>query len=110
MSTYSPCAAKFIGVRSPIPYRRWKYGIPLLSLRYGMNFAYGGTGVFDSVFAGPNITTQIDSFEYLLKDNVFIARDLESSVSLVTVAGNDYNTFIVRNGSAQVRIAERIHL
>ncbi|KAB1221297.1 hypothetical protein CJ030_MR2G005658 [Morella rubra] len=91
--------AKFIGVRSPIPYRWRKYGIPLL--RYGMNFAYGGTGVFDTINTGPNMTTQIDLLECLVKDGVFTIRDLESSVSLVTVVGNDYNTYQIRNGSAQ---------
>ncbi|KAG6638047.1 hypothetical protein I3843_10G008200 [Carya illinoinensis] len=72
--------AKFLGLESPIPYEGWKSsscGIPLL--KYGMNFAYGGTGVFDTAFS-PNMTVQIDFFEQLLKDNVFTAKDLESSV------------------------------
>ncbi|XP_041025078.1 GDSL esterase/lipase At5g03610-like [Juglans microcarpa x Juglans regia] len=92
--------AKFIGVKSPIQYRWRKYGTPLL--RYGMNFAYGGTGAFDTVvYPGPNMTTQIDFFQHLIKKKVFTARDLKSSVCLVSLVGNDYFTYIARNGSAQ---------
>jgi hypothetical protein len=94
-------AAKFLGLRSPIPYRLRKFGIPLL--RYGMNFAYGGTGVFQTLYWGPNMTTQIDFFHRLITDNVFTIRDLHSSVALVTLSGNDY-TYIVSRVSAQVRI------
>ncbi|KAG7958209.1 hypothetical protein I3843_10G008100, partial [Carya illinoinensis] len=90
--------AKFLGLESSIPYEGWKSsscGIPLL--KYGMNFAYGGTGVFDTVTPGPKMTVQIDYFEQLLKDNVFTAKDLESSVSLVSLAGNDYFTYLTTN-------------
>ncbi|XP_062165638.1 GDSL esterase/lipase At5g03610-like [Alnus glutinosa] len=90
--------AKFVGLRSPIPYRLRKFGIPLL--RYGMNFAYGGTGVFQTLYWGPNMTTQIDFFYRLITDNVFTIRDLHSSVALVTLSGNDY-TYIVSRVSAQ---------
>lgn len=70
-----------------------------------MNFAYGGTGVFETLLkSGPNMTTQIGFLQNLIRDNVFTSADLESSMTLVTLAGNDYSTYIVRNGSAQVRI------
>ncbi|XP_059428152.1 GDSL esterase/lipase At5g03610-like [Corylus avellana] len=90
--------AKFVGVRSPIPYRWRKYGIPLL--KYGMNFAYGGTGVFQTLYPGPNMTTQIDTFHPLITDNVFTIRDLQSSVALVTLSGNDYAYIASSGGSA----------
>ncbi|KAG2682939.1 hypothetical protein I3760_10G007600 [Carya illinoinensis] len=94
--------AKFLGLKSPIPYEGWKSssrGIPLL--KYGMNFAYGGTGVFVTVFPSPKMTVQIDILEHLLKDNVFTAKDLESSVSLVSLAGKDYLAYISTNGSSE---------
>ncbi|KAG6638044.1 hypothetical protein CIPAW_10G007700 [Carya illinoinensis] len=94
--------AKFLGLKSPIPYEGWKSssrGIPLL--KYGMNFAYGGTGVFVTVFPSPKMTVQIDILEHLLKDNVFTAKDLESSVSLVSLAGKDYLAYIGTNGSSE---------
>ncbi|XP_018811180.1 GDSL esterase/lipase At5g03610-like [Juglans regia] len=98
----SDYVAKFLGVESPIPYEGWKSssrGIPLL--KYGMNFAYGGTGVFDTVLPGPKMTVQIDFLEHLLRDNVFTGKDLERSVSFVSFAGKDYFTYIVTNGSAE---------
>lgn len=69
-----------------------------------MNFAYGGTGVFETLVQSPNMTTQIDFFEQLIKDGVYTPTDLMSSMALVSVAGNDYSTYIQINGSAQVCI------
>uniref|UniRef100_A0A2C9V886 GDSL esterase/lipase n=1 Tax=Manihot esculenta TaxID=3983 RepID=A0A2C9V886_MANES len=91
--------ARFIGVKSPIPYR-WR-NFAVNRLKYGMNFAYGGTGVFDTLVPEPNMTTQIDFFQQLIKDKVYNYFDLQSSVALVSVSGNDYNTYIATNGSAQ---------
>lgn len=99
-------AAKFIGVTSPIPFRGRKCKT-FHSLKNGMNFAYGGTGVFDTVYhSGPNLTNQIDIFETLIRKSVFNISDLESSISLVSVVGNDYSTYAARNNGStdQVRI------
>lgn len=72
-------------------------------VRYGMNFAYGGTGVFDTLVPEPNMTTQIDFFEkLLLNDSVFNKGDLPSSLFLVTLAGNDYGSYTASGGTAQV--------
>jgi len=68
-----------------------------------MNFAYGGTGVFDTSSKNPNMTIQIDFFQELIKENVYTASDLSKSVALVSVAGNDYNFYLARNGSIQVK-------
>ena len=94
-------AAKFIGLKSPIPYRLREYGVN--DLKYGMNFAFGGTGVFNTLVSDPNMTTQIDFFQELIKTNAFNATDVESSVALVTLSGNDYSAYEVKNGTAQVR-------
>ncbi|XP_058088696.1 GDSL esterase/lipase At5g03610-like [Magnolia sinica] len=89
--------ASFIGIRSPLPYR-WK-NIGPKPLRYGMNFAYGGTGVFDTMVPFPNMTTQIDLFQQLIEQGVYTKRDLKHSMAHVSVAGNDYITYLARNGS-----------
>ncbi|KAK9122752.1 hypothetical protein Sjap_012354 [Stephania japonica] len=92
--------ASFIGIKSPIPYRWRKYAGH--RIRDGLNIAYGGTGVFDTNIApGPNMTTQIDFFQKLIDINVYSKWDLSSSVALVSLAGNDYSTYIALNGSAQ---------
>ncbi|GAV66088.1 Lipase_GDSL domain-containing protein [Cephalotus follicularis] len=92
--------ARFIGVKSPIPYR-WRKVVEEKRLRNGMNFAYGGTGVFETLYPGPNMTTQIDFFQQLIKDSVYTTTDLNDSMALVSLSGNDYSTYTARNGSAQ---------
>ncbi|KAJ1380244.1 SGNH hydrolase superfamily [Sesbania bispinosa] len=91
--------AKYLGLRSPLPYKFRKV-IPQY-LKYGVNFAYGGTGVFDTSFSYPNMTIQIDFFNQLIQENVFTPSDLSNSVALVSVAGNDYGFYLSTNGSAQ---------
>ncbi|KAF5750496.1 GDSL esterase/lipase [Tripterygium wilfordii] len=92
--------ARFMGVKSPIPYRWRKVGYK--QVKYGMNFANGGTGVFETIFPGPNMTTQIDLFQQVINvEKVYAQTDLQNSLALVTVAGNDYSTYLARNGSIQ---------
>ena len=67
-----------------------------------MNFAYGGTGVFDTFVMSPNMSTQIDFLQQLVGESTFTGRDLLSSVALVSLAGNDYSVYQANNGSPQV--------
>ncbi|KAK6933525.1 GDSL lipase/esterase, partial [Dillenia turbinata] len=90
--------ASILGIRSPIPYRLRKDAKE--EVKYGMNFGYGGTGVFDTLVAGPNMTIQINYFEQQVEEEkVYTKQDLENSITLATISGNDYTTFIFRNGS-----------
>ncbi|XP_058205285.1 GDSL esterase/lipase At5g03610-like [Rhododendron vialii] len=89
--------AKYLGLKSPIPYVLRKNAPKLAS--YGMNFAFGGTGVFDTLVSEPNMTTQIDFLQNLVKKSVYTKMDLESSLSLVSNAGNDYVTYLAEGGS-----------
>nr|GMC61590.1 GDSL esterase/lipase At5g03610-like [Ipomoea batatas] len=82
-----------MGIRSPVPYREWKLGLNLQ--KNGMNFAYGGTGVFNTTSGGPNMTAQINDFQQLIQQRVFTKRDLTSSVAHVSAAGNDYGALSV---------------
>ncbi|XP_050153490.1 GDSL esterase/lipase At5g03610-like isoform X1 [Malus sylvestris] len=99
--------AQFLGIRSPLPYALRKYA-KKSKLENGMNFAYGGTGVFDTLVSGPNLTTQIGFFQQLLEqEKVYDKRDLiKSSVALVSVAGNDYTTHFVKPGNGSKDLAE----
>ncbi|KAK4481172.1 hypothetical protein RD792_012053 [Penstemon davidsonii] len=94
---YTDYFAKLLGVRSPIPYRAWmKYLGGKKLYESGINFAYGGSGVFDtySNVIVPNMTTQIDFFEKLIKESHVITKtDLQSSVVHVSLAGNDYGMY-----------------
>lgn len=92
--------AKYLRLRSPIPHK-FRNIVPKHYLKYGMNFAYGGTGVFDTFTLGPNMTTQIDSFNQLIQENVYTSKDLNKAIAYVSVAGNDYNHYLATNGSLE---------
>ncbi|CAK9167005.1 unnamed protein product [Ilex paraguariensis] len=92
--------AKFLGMKSPIPYQWRKYGGK--KLRNGMNFAYGGTGVFKTLSLDPNMTIQIDFFQKLINDStIYNKTDLQTSLALVALSGNDYNAYYANGGTAQ---------
>ncbi|XP_034705230.1 GDSL esterase/lipase At5g03610-like isoform X1 [Vitis riparia] len=92
---FSEYIASWMGIKSPTPYRLREIG----SIEYGMNFAYGGTGIFETLVAAPNMTIQIGLFEQLLEEKLYTEDDLKSSIALVSVSGNDYNAYIARGGS-----------
>ncbi|KAK7244929.1 hypothetical protein RIF29_39758 [Crotalaria pallida] len=91
--------ARYLKVKSPVPYRLRK--LMPQHMKYGLNFAVGGTGVFDTSTGGPNMTTQIDLLQLAIKGKVYSASDLNNSVALVSVAGNDYSHYIATNGTAE---------
>ncbi|XP_050230237.1 GDSL esterase/lipase At5g03610-like [Mercurialis annua] len=91
--------ARFIGVKSPLPFKWINHAAN--NLKYGMNFAFGGTGVFNTLVPLPNMTQQIDIFQKLMHDQVYSPMDLHSSSAFVSVAGNDYSFYLATNGSAQ---------
>ncbi|XP_057423244.1 GDSL esterase/lipase At5g03610-like isoform X2 [Lotus japonicus] len=92
--------AQFLGLKSPLPYEFRKEAPPQY-LKYGMNFAYGGSGVFKTLAPYPNMTTQINFLEQLIEEKVFTLSDLSKSVALVSVAGNDYRYYLANNGTAE---------
>ena len=79
-------AASFLKILSPTPnaFRNSS------NMQFGINFAYGGTGVFNTSINGPNMTAQIDSFEKLIQQNILTKIDLQSSIALVNAGANDY--------------------
>ncbi|XP_019433739.1 PREDICTED: GDSL esterase/lipase At5g03610-like [Lupinus angustifolius] len=85
--------ASFLKIETPTPYALKNSS----NLQNGMNFAYGGTGIFKTMVDGPNLTVQIDSFEQLIKQNVYSKSDVESSIVLVNTGGNDYITFLLKD-------------
>ncbi|KAI9118813.1 hypothetical protein K1719_010258 [Acacia pycnantha] len=91
--------ASFLGIRTPMPYI-FRNSVEKSKLKNGMNYAFGGTGIFNTTLGeGPNLTTQINSFQNLIQQNVYTRHDLKSSVALVNAGGNDYVTFLATNGS-----------
>ncbi|XP_031499567.1 GDSL esterase/lipase At5g03610-like [Nymphaea colorata] len=84
--------ATYLGVPSPVPYRLRRLAGD--RRRYGINFAYGGTGVFDTIYPLPNMTTQIDFLEEEIKAGTYRPRQLRSSMALISLAGDDYVSYL----------------
>lgn len=94
-------AASFFGLPSPQPYK-WMKSVKKPLLQFGMNFAHGGTGVLDTMVSQPNMTAQIDLFQGVLEESFYTEEELNSSLALISVAGNDYAAHILNNGNEQV--------
>ncbi|XP_019187160.1 PREDICTED: GDSL esterase/lipase At5g03610-like [Ipomoea nil] len=94
--------ASFLGVKSPTPFRWMKYAYKR-RLQYGMNFAFGASGVFDTTFlpGGLNMTTQIEFFQSVIDASVYTKTDLQSSMASLTVCGNDYMTYLFFGGTKE---------
>lgn len=86
-------AAAFLKIETPAPYALRNSS----DLQDGINFAFGGTGVFNTQFNGPNMSVQIDQFEKLIQEDVYTKSDLKSSFALVSFATNDYFDFFGKN-------------
>ncbi|CAN6452463.1 unnamed protein product [Victoria cruziana] len=84
--------ATYLGFPSPIPYRLRH--LARHKRRYGMNFAYGGTGVFDTIYPLPNMTTQIDLLEGEIKAGTYRLRQMSSSMAFISLAGDDYVSYL----------------
>ncbi|KAJ6900793.1 hypothetical protein NC652_026787 [Populus alba x Populus x berolinensis] len=82
--------ASFLGIESPTPYQLRDTSE---NIQQGLNFAYGGSGVFPSTWAKDSLSVQIDQFEQLLDENEYSQRDLDSSVALVSTGANDYSLY-----------------
>lgn len=97
-------AARYLGIKSPIPYTLKKYA-GKERLLYGMNYAYGGTGVFKTFNNPlPNMTTQIDYFQKVLASGtIYSPSHVHSSLAFVSNAGNDYGSFILQKRPMTVR-------
>lgn len=68
-----------------------------------MNFAYRGTGVFGTSEKDPNMMDHIDLHEEQIEDELFSPADLNSSLALVILSGNDYSHFEETNSDTLVR-------
>ncbi|CAN6438815.1 unnamed protein product [Victoria cruziana] len=95
---FTDFVAAYMGIQGPVTYR--VRNVAGNGKRFGMNFAYGGTGVFNTQVPLPNMTTQIDFFEQLIKLGEYNEADLKSSVALVSVSGNDYSAYLKRNNGS----------
>lgn len=97
---YVKHVARYFGLKSPVPFTTWQ-NVGVKRPKNGINFAFGGTGVFDTSFPFPNMTTQINFFQKLIANSIFMLNDIHSSIALVSVSGNDYSFYQATNGSME---------
>ncbi|KAG6437256.1 hypothetical protein SASPL_102168 [Salvia splendens] len=99
--------AKFLEVKSPLAYEWMEMGGK--KLKNGLNFAYGGSGVFNTLGdLLPNMSTQIGFLDKLMQNSVYTKSDLNSSVVLVCLSGNDYGAFLAQGGKTMQDLQEFI--
>ncbi|KAJ3681563.1 hypothetical protein LUZ60_016052 [Juncus effusus] len=94
--------ASFIGIKSPVPYKVRKAGPNVL--QHGMNFAVGGSGVFDTGSFQRNLSIQIDLLKQQIDLGFYSACDLEMSVGLMAVSGNDYSYVAARDNNTSAAL------
>ncbi|XP_026416148.1 GDSL esterase/lipase At3g09930-like [Papaver somniferum] len=88
-----PFLASFMGIKSPMPYTQLD-DLSKTKVSNGMNFAHGGTGVFNTwMKKEPNMTIQIDTFKQYIADGVYTKSDLDESMAVVSSSGNDYTQY-----------------
>ncbi|CAL0299756.1 unnamed protein product [Lupinus luteus] len=85
--------ASFLKIKTPVAYVFKNSS----NIQNGINFAYGGSGLFKTLLDGRNLTVQINSFEQLVKKNVYSKSDVASSIMLVIARANDYASFALKD-------------
>lgn len=70
-------------------------------LHFGMNFATGGTGVFNTWAGLPNASIQIDHLQELIDNGTYSPSNFTSSLVLFSVSGNDYGYYLLQQKSPQ---------
>jgi hypothetical protein len=97
-------AADRLGIKRPIPYAR--VGSAVVSSRNasGINFSFGGSGVFPTASYCPNVSTQIAQLQSLVRSRQVPRKLIDASVAFLSVNGNDYSQYLADGGSLQVPI------
>ena len=100
---YNTHTASFLGIRPPVPFE-WRRQATKLEQEPGMNFAYGGTGVFNTWVNAPNMSTQISNFQQLIEEKWYTNQDLNTSIAVVSLAGNDYGAYAINHGKNNPKV------
>ena len=78
-----------LGIPPPVPYGLLNDSARNMTASKGINFAVAGSGVFDT-YGFPKLGTQVGFFKDILGSQKYGYNNLNHSVALVTVMGNDY--------------------
>eukprot|EP00246_Nothoceros_aenigmaticus_P003927 TRINITY_DN15164_c0_g1_i1.p1 TRINITY_DN15164_c0_g1~~TRINITY_DN15164_c0_g1_i1.p1 ORF type:complete len:370 (+),score=22.17 TRINITY_DN15164_c0_g1_i1:345-1454(+) len=77
------------------------------SIANGLNFAKGGSGVFESTtdaYGVDNATLQIQRFSQVVASGAYSLDKIGSAFTLLSISGNDYATFVAGHGLGNVSI------
>ncbi|KAJ7544267.1 hypothetical protein O6H91_09G071700 [Diphasiastrum complanatum] len=97
--------AKAIGSSSPIPYRVCNEEIYRSEIvKYGVNFAVGGSGAFQGLINTTNLRGQVDNLVSLLEAHSIELPPPQRTLALLCIGGNDYTQFFKANGSRKVAL------
>eukprot|EP01018_Ginkgo_biloba_P012641 Gb_14942 [translate_table: standard] len=89
--------AAFFNMSTPVPYNQRNEHPNMVP--FGINFASGGSGVFDTYQNLPSASAQIDQLEKLIGAGLYPAQKFASSLVLFSVSGNDYGFYLVQKRS-----------
>ncbi|KAI8010546.1 GDSL esterase/lipase [Camellia lanceoleosa] len=81
------------------PTGRFSVGCILTDYIEWGEFCLWGTGVFSTMIPLPNMATQINYFQQLVEKKVHTQNDLDSSIALISLAGNNYFAYLRKKGS-----------
>ncbi|GLJ19749.1 hypothetical protein SUGI_0357800 [Cryptomeria japonica] len=81
--------AQMLGLPPPVPYGLLNDSARNMTASKGINFAVAGSGVFDT-YGFPKLGTQVGFFKDIIRSQKYRYNNLNHSVALVTVMGNDY--------------------
>eukprot|EP01018_Ginkgo_biloba_P016208 Gb_38688 [translate_table: standard] len=93
--------ADMLDLPSPVPYqqlRTFECGNYERRIKNGVNFAEGGAGIFEA-FGNTKLGTQVNQFKTLLYQKAFAEHDFSGSVALISMVGNDYNSYFQKTNS-----------
>ena len=95
-------AASHLNLSSPIPYRKIRSCVR--NVNFGINFAYGGTGVLSPM--SPKflkVSAQVQQLQDLVNKGVVSSNLLNSSIATLVVS-TDYLVFLATNPNSSVRM------
>lgn len=86
--------AAFLGLSTPMTYRKVQSTKAYEETMNGINFAYGGSGMFRTFGPLiPKISSQIEQFKDLIQSGFLSKELISSSFVLLVVCGNDYTAY-----------------
>ncbi|KAJ4825230.1 hypothetical protein Tsubulata_035451 [Turnera subulata] len=99
--------ALFFNTTAPPAYFKWKKNAASEPVSLGMNFAYGGSGAMPDAWESYSLGVQLGQFKEAVESKAFTENDIKDAVVLLSSAGNDFTSFILKLNGSETEIPER---